>query len=298
MQTFEDDDLTNVAAPAAAAAPAPAKTVAPAAAAAAPAPAQTKPAAASAPAAKKADLDDEEVKPAAKASGTDDDVHDTDFDDEKVMARPGQINRVRPDKGKAVRLAFVKTVRMKTAKSHFIEIGSGKDEKKGTYRCLIEVGHEEQGYCCQKYGKDSTIHIAALVIVYKNADPVTGKYTKQADGTFAPIQWELGYVDLSGFNMKQIKKLPDEESTPYDIDIIMTHADGRAFGYEFNRASSKARWLQNPELVAEVEAAAERFKDGKTLSSKLGKRLTPLEWKALLGGVGGEEAKLDNMEEL
>jgi hypothetical protein len=205
---------------------------------------------------------------------------------------------VRPDKGQAKRIAFIKSVTMKSAKSHFVEIGTGKDIKQGTYRCLSQIGSDEQGFCCQKLGKDGQIHIAALVIEYTNADPKTGKYVKGADGSVPPIEWKLGFVDLSGFNMKQIRKLPDEEQTPYDIDIIMTHAD-RAFGYEFNRASPRARWLQNPELVKEVEAAAERFRDGKTLIGKLGKRLSPIEWKALLSGAAlGEEAKLENMEEL
>jgi hypothetical protein len=291
MQTFEDDELTNVK-------PNAATTISPSKTAAATAPAQTKAQPAPAPV---DELDDEvPSKPAAAnttAKNSDSD-HDTDFDDDTLHNRPGVISRVRPDKNKAVRFAFIKSVKMKKTKSHFVELGSGKDAKKGTYQCLSLVGDENRASCCIAQDKDSSIHIAALVIVYKNADAVTGKYVKNADGTFAPIEWELGYVDLSGFNMKQIKKLPDEEQSPYDIDIIMTHAEGRAFGYEFNRASNKARWLHNPELVKEVEAAAERFRDGKTLLSKLGKKLTPIEWKALMSGFGGEEAKLDNIDEL
>lgn len=288
MQTFEDDELNDVK-PATA-------TKANAAAAAQPAQSQPKQQQAAA----TEDFEDES-KPAtaAKADEDNSDIHDTDFDDEKVYSRPGVINRVRPDKGKAVRIAFIKSVKMKSAKSHFVEVGSGKDAKKGTYRCLIPVGDDTRGYCCTKLDEDSDIHIAALVLKYTNADATTGKYSKNADGSVPPIEWELGYVDLSGFNMKQIKKLPDEDQTPYDIDIIMTHAEGRAFGYEFNRASNKARWLQNPELVKEVEAAADRFRDGKTLIAKLGKKLNPIEWKALLSGVSGaEEAKLENMDEL
>jgi hypothetical protein len=287
MQTFEDDELDEVKPAASAARPAAAT-----AAAAAPAPAQQRRQPV------QDDIDESAPPKTAKPEEDNSDIHVTDFDDEKVINRPGQLNRVRPDKGRAVRIAFIKLVRMVSAKSHFVEIGTGKDTKQGTYRCLSPIGNDDPVYCCQKLQKDSTIHIAALVLVYKNADPTTGKYAKGADGHVPPIQWELGYVDLSGFNMKQIRKLPDEDQTPYDIDIIMTHAD-RAFGYEFNRASNKARWLANPELVKEVEAAAERFKDGKTLISRLGKRLSPIEWKALLSGVsGGEEAKLEDMNDL
>jgi hypothetical protein len=299
MQTFEEDELTDVkpvAGP-------PATTSA----AAAPAHSKPQPAAATTIAQGQAanELDDEAptttAKPAAsKAAVKNDnsDIHETDFDDEAIHSRPGVITRIRPDKKKAVRVAFVKGIKMQSAKSHFVELGTGKDAKKGTYRCLTPIGDETPAYCCGKQEKEATVHVAALVIVYKNADAVTGKYVKNADGTFPPIEWELGYLDLSSFNMKQIRKLPDEDQSPYDIDIIMTHAEGRAFGYEFNRASSKARWLGNPEVVKEVQAAAERFKDGKALSSKLGKKLSPLEWKALMTGFGGEEPKLDNMDEL
>lgn len=294
MQTFEDDELNDVK-------PATANQ---ASAAAAAQPAQSQPTTQTAPAA--ADFEDEDRPAPTKAAGKHDvdtsDIHDTDFDDEAVYSRPGVINRIRPGKDgnpKAIRLAFIKAVKMKSAKSHFVEVGKGKDVKKGTYRCLSPIGEDARGWCCNALDKDSDIHIAALVLVYRNADPNDGKYRKAADGTVPPIVWELGFVDLSGFNMKQIKKLPDEDQTPYDIDIIMTSAEGRAFGYEFNRASNKARWLQNPELVKEVEAACERFKDGKTLVSKLGKKLSPIEWKALLsGGVAEVEAKLENMDEL
>jgi hypothetical protein len=290
MQTFEDDELNDVKTPAPAARPA--------AAAAAAAPAQAHQPKQQPRQAVADDFDDDMPKVATKAED-DSDIHDTDFDDEKVYSRPGQLNRIRPDKGRAVRIAFIKSVKMKSAKSHFVEIGTGKDAKKGKYRCLIPVGSDEQGWCCTKLAEDSTTHIVALVLVYTNADPTTGKYSKGADGHVPPIEQELGYVDLSGFNMKQIKKLPDEDQTPYDIDIIMTHAEGRAFGYEFNRASNKARWHQNPELVKEVEAACERFRDGKALIYKLGKKLNLIEWKALLSGVsGGEEKTLENMDEL
>lgn len=291
MQTFEDDELEGVkpaaatTATAAAAAPAQTKT---------PAPAAQPPKAAVA-----EEFEDEAPKATAKTKAADNsDIHETDFDDEVIHSRPGQIARIRPDKGKAARIAFIKGVKMQSAKSHFVETGTGKEAKKGTYRCLSPIGDETPGYCCTKQEKEPTVHIAALVIVYKNADPITGKYTKDKDGVVPAIQWELAYVDLSSYNMKQIRKLPDEEQSPYDIDMIMTHAEGRAFGYEFTRIAPKARWQNNPELVAEVMAAAERFKDGKTLIAKLGKKLTPIEWKALLGGLAGEEAKLDNMDEL
>lgn len=289
MQTFDDDELNDVK-----------PMTAQGTAASAAQPTQSKPQPQTAAAAE--EFEDEGAPKSAAKAEDDSDIHDTDFDDEKVLARPGVLPRIRPGKDgnpKAVRMAFIKTVKMKSAKVHFVETGTGKEKKKMSARCLIPIGDESRGYCCNKLDKDSDIHIAALVLVYRNADPNDGKYRKNADGSIPPIEWELGYADLSGFNMKQIKKLPDEDSTPYDIDIIMTAAEGRAFGYEFNRASAKARWLQNPELIKEVEAACDRFRDGKTLVSKLGKKLNLIEWKALLSGTTSDEgSKLEDMNEL
>jgi hypothetical protein len=79
----------------------------------------------------------------------------------------------------------------------------------------------------------------------------------------------------------------------------MTHADGRAFGYEFNRKSNTPRWTLDPEVAAKVKAAVQRFLDGKALRGKLGQKMNEIEWKALLSGkkVGGDST-LGNVEEL
>lgn len=269
----------------------------------APAPAQAGNASAvpvaSAKPAKAAAADEED----APKGSSDEENLSTDFDDEKVYARPGQLNQVRPDKGKAVRFAFVpkEWVAPQTAKSHFVETGVGKEAKKLRVRCLTPLGNEaEQGFCCVALEEDGDVGVVALVIHYTNADPTTGKYEKDPKtGEFPPVEFELGFVRLSGFNMRQIKKLPDEDSNPFKIDIVMTHADGRAFGYEFNRKSNTPRWTLDPEVAAKVKSAAQRFLDGKALRSKLGQKLNEIEWKALLSGkkVGGD-ATLGNVEEL
>lgn len=292
LQTFDDDfESIPVSAPAvkAAAAVQAAPPAAATAAAAAPAPKATP--------AKAAAVEEE-----AAPSVDDNESLDTDFEDERVYARPGQLNQIRPEKGKAARFAFVpkEWVAPQTAKSHFVETTRDGKAQKTRVRCLTPLGGEsEQAYCCQALDKDGEIGVVALVVHYTNADPVTGKYAKGADGSYPSVEFEIGFVRLSGFNMRQIKKLPDEESTPFKIDIVMTHADGRAFGYEFNRASATPRWTLDPEVAAKVKAAASRFLDGKALRAKLGQKLNEIEWKALLSGkkVGGE-ASLGNVEEL
>jgi hypothetical protein len=249
----------------------------------------------------KAAAAEEETSP--KGTTVDDNENlSTDFDDEKVYARPGQLNRVRPDKGKASRFAFIpkEWVAPQTAKSHWVDTTRDGKATKVRVRCLTPIGAEgEQAFCCTTLGEDGKIEVVALVVHYTNADPVTGKYEKDKDGNFPPVEFEIGFVGLSGFNMRQIKKLPDEDSTPFKIDIVMTHADGRAFGYEFNRKSNTPRWTLDPEVAAKVKAAAQRFLDGKALRGKLGQKMNEIEWKALLSGkkVGGD-ATLGNVEEL
>ena len=283
MQTFNDelDDLPT-ATPAAtqhAAAAAPAQTPTP----------KATPSVAAA-------VDDEDENPAAPTV-EDNESLDTDFDDEKVFARPGQLTKCAPDKGNAKRFAFVpkEWLAPQTAKRHFLEL-PGKDGKivKQYARCLTPMGNDaKQQYCCKQIGKDGEVCVVALVVSYTNADPTTGKYEANAK-----VEFKIEFVSLSQFNMRQIKKLPDEDKTPFDIDMVMTHAD-RAFGYEFTRKANSPRWKSDPATEAAVKAAVSRFLDGKALRSKLGTKYNEIEWKTLLSGkkVGGE-AKLDNVDEL
>ena len=299
FQTFDDelDAVPTQAAPAQQARPAQAATAA------APAqthaaPAQTHAAHSTKATAAAAAAEEDETPAKAKV---DDENLDTDFDDKRVYDRPGQLNQCRPDKGKAARFSFVpkEWIAPQTAKSHFLETGSGKEAKKLRARCLTALGNEaEQQYCCVALEEDGEVGVVALVVHYTNADPVTGKYEKDAQGNFPKVEFAIEFVRLSQFNMRQIKKLPDEDKTPFDIDLVMTHAD-RAFGYEFNRKSNVPRWTLDPEVAAAVKGACKKFLDGKALRGKLGQKLNEIEWKDLLSGkkVGGE-SKLENVDEL
>ena len=216
---------------------------------------------------------------------------DVDFGDKKIMTKEG-LKRGRPEKGKAMRFAFLPVEiagKPKHAKSHFID-------KKGNYRCMTKA--DEQEYCCRKIGEDGVLHIVAPIVRYLNADSETGGLEKGVE-----IKWELAYVDLTQSNYKKVCNLPDEDQSVYDIDIVMTHAD-RAFGYEFNRKSPKPRWALDPQVKADVSNAAQKMflKDGgKRLISRLGKEATLAEWKNLLSGAAAnnsEEVSLDSIEEL
>lgn len=98
------------------------------------------------------------------------------------------------------------------------------------------------------------------VVHYLNADPVSGRYVKLPSGSFPPIEWETRHLCLTRTDMTQIKKLPDDDQTPYDIDIAMEQS-ARRIGHEFSRVSKQARWRTNPELVTEVEENAAEMSD-------------------------------------
>jgi len=211
----------------------------------------------------------------------------TDFDDEKIAAKGDGLDRIRPEKGKAKRFAFLPFIKLMAGKNHFVD-------GKGKFRCLTPNEANTREYCCEKLDKDGGMFIEGLAIEYTNADSKTGRYEK---GT--PVEWEIGYVEMSRSNFRSVKKLVEEDQNIYDLDLVISHDDSRAFGYAFNKVASKARWKSNPELAKEVEAAAQKFiKDGgKKLIGKLGKKINLTEWKALFSGQaeGAEDASLDDI---
>ena len=245
-----------------------------------------------------ADLDEDEIpapvtKAKATVAATDDDENlDVAFGDQKIMAKGDGLNRIRAEKGKVVRFALLNFIAPKSAKSHFVD----QKDKKGTFRCAPVKTEGEIPYCCAKLEEEGMLHVVSLAIQYTNADAKTGGY---APGT--PMEWEIGYVDLSRSNYRAVSGLAPEDSTVYDIDIVMSKKEN-GIGYEFVLKSVKAKWKQNPELVAEVEAAAQKFVNdgGKKLIGKLGRKQTPIEWKALLSGQAGsgKEASLEDIEDM
>lgn len=105
------------------------------------------------------------------------------------------------------------------------------------------------------------------ILHYLNADRLSGKYAKDATGSYPPIEWQVRYLCLSPWEVRQIGMLPDDDQTPPQIDIIMTYSVDRGLGRELHRASNKARWMANPGLVKEVEKKAIELSH--TLANKL-----------------------------
>lgn len=232
--------------------------------------------------------------PAAAKQGGDD--YDVEFGDENLMSRSDGLDRLRPEKGKTVRFALLTNyIPAKRAFNHYIE-------KKGTYHCLTPrdaktgVATGELAACCVKL-EESQPQIVALVLHYTNANPKTGRYEKDGGGQFPPIQWEIKFVRLSRSAFRRVSGLTEEDGQPTDIDITMSHRDS-GIGYEYNKVSL-ARWKRNPELVKEVETAVKAFADGKKLLSKLGKKVSALEFRAILAGTKpSDEADLSQIDDI
>jgi hypothetical protein len=263
------------------------------------------------------------MKPASAAASEEVEDLAVDFGDKELMKRGDGLDRVRPEKGKAVRFALLtEFLKAQMAYTHFID-------KKGTYRCLVDkirrtspkkcvscsgvvivdelhptktckcatplLGNPDAtGYCCKKLGESSEPTIVALVVHYTNADPKEGGYEKGAS-----IDWAIGYVQLTKANFQAISRLPEEEQAVHNIDVVMMHAN-RAFGYEFHKKSSRPRWKANPELMAEVKERLKPLLDGKKVGMRLGRKVSELEMKALIAslGPGAEDAKLGDVENL
>ena len=270
-------------APPAATAPAPAQQTAPDP---TPTPAPAQPTVTAA--APTAEVEDAPTTKAAAKQNVDD--YDVSFGDEKLMSKSDGLDILRPEKGKTVRFALLTNfLSAKKAYNHYIE-------KKGTYHCLSKDG--VQGICCQKLG-ESQPQIVALVLHYTNADPKSGRYSKDASGALPPIQWEIKFVRLSRSAFRRISGLVEEDSKSEDMDIIMSHRDS-GIGYEYNKVSV-ARWKRNPALLAEVEAAVKPFlaDGGKKLLSKLGKKVSLLEFKAVIAGsTQSDEADLSQVDDI
>ncbi len=274
----------------------PANAAAPAASATAPAPAPTSPApsqetgptlpppapqkstaTASAPV---AEVDEDPPAGAAKAAhavgGFSLDNYKVEFGNEKLMSQSDGLDLIRPDQGKTSRFALLTDyLPVLFICNHYIQ-------GKGSFHCLSPEDKSE--VCCTTEGqKESQPQFVALALNYTNADPKTGRYAK-VDGVYPPIQWSLGFVRMSRSAYKRISQLPEEESRPADIDIAMSH-HGKGKGYDYTKASA-ARWKRNPELVKEVEAAIKPFLDGRKLFGKLGRKVTKLEYRAMLAGTG------------
>ena len=224
-----------------------------------------------------------------------------EWGDSGVMTGEGRLERIRPEKGsnKVVRLALLPFLgNPRGLRSHYVLTKEGKRQ----YVCLGTVQGRAfiLGPCCKQLDEEGRYHLVNLAVQYTNSDtvldPKSGNYSK---GYAGPIEFKVGYVDLSRTNFRQISNLVEEGNSIYDYDLAMVLSGNK---YDFFVKSRTPRWKSTPELAAAVEAAAQAFVQdgGRKLFGRLGKRASLLEWKALLSNVaaGAAEASLDTMDDI
>jgi hypothetical protein len=90
--------------------------------------------------------------------------------------------------------------------------------------------------------------------------------------------------------------LPEEDASPYDMDIAMTTREN-GIGYTFRRMKSKATWKSVKELARDVEDECAKFLDGKILSKKLGKKMNSADMRVWVGDPADtdEDSVMDDL---
>lgn len=241
---------------------------------------------------------------AATATVTNASAEDVDLNDDSILSALEGLEQLKPAKGQAVRFALLtKFVKMKMNFIHFIQVG----DKKHAVKChSVRKGAQviEEAICCQKLKHDENQaaqpSFAALALRYKNADPETGKYAKDASGEVPAVRFEIGWVKLSGYGFKNVKKLAFEGENIDDFDMVMTvAANGK--GLEYARATrGEPRYMSDAALVAEVKKATEQYVDGVALSKRLGKVVSLIDLKAMLAGksAGAKGGSNHNTDDL
>ena len=234
---------------------------------------------------------------ASKEEAADFAGEEVDWGDAEIMKRGDGLDRIRPEKksDKVIRLALLPFLgRPHGCRTHFVATREGKRQ----YVCM---GRNEgtppriafiPGLCCKHLDEEGRYHCISLALQYTNSDPDvldprSGNYAKGYSG---PIEFKIGFLDLSRPNFRSVTNLIEEGASIYDYDLVMVLNGNK---YEFHIKARTPRWRTSPELAKAVEEACHPFVQdgGRKLYRRLGKRLSILEWKALLSGLAAGAAR-------
>lgn len=217
--------------------------------------------------------------PATTAQTTTQDAND-DFDPSSVST---VLPRLKVTEGNVVRFALIGPV--ESGFRHYHEAS------RSYIRCLSERDPQQpttiikQGVCCELLGSDAKWARSVLVVSYTGIDNVTGKITSPG--------WRIASIVVPGPGWQQLKNAVPEGSKVTALDFKMaTRANG--MGYDYFLQSLEAAYLKNPETAAKVHAAAQPFVQH--LGAKIGKSLSPIQVKALVGAARSVNESLDDLE--
>jgi len=238
---------------------------------------------------KKKHQDEDEEESSSNSNSFNDGEDDVDFGDEDLMKSTNFERLVVKDKGKFARFTILPHVKPKKAWSHYVE-GEGK----GSFRCFSDNTNKKspREACCKALGEPN-LDVIALVLHYTNASAKDGKLEKGV-----PVEFDIKYVKLSRAQFRDISNLAEEDGSVYGIDIVMS-LKNNGIGYQYNRISSKAKYLSNPELVKAVEEAVEPYLNGEKMTKRLPKKIKKSELNGYLAAAGGDdEADMNEIEDV
>jgi hypothetical protein len=155
------------------------------------------------------------------------------------MTKSDGLDKIVPaDKKSVVRCALLTDKSILPAKSAWLHYIA----KKGWFRCNTQrdpkgVVIGKPAPCCVNTNGDSEAQaqliVACLAVKYTNADPKSGKYTKDADGNMPEVKFEIGWVKLSRSGFRRVSKLAGEDEKVIDFDITICSSENTK-GFEKN----------------------------------------------------------------
>jgi hypothetical protein len=199
---------------------------------------------------------------------------DTDSEDggSDVLKGSG-LPYVKAQAGMPVRLAFVPTSKIVGQPVHFSKASNRY------YQC--DSTKTQTAPCCEKLG-DPKGRAAALVFIYKNADPQTGKLPV---GVLPII--EVGVFTMSRGNWADVKGAVEEGSKVTDCDFRVS-VEEKQLARKIHVIARVARWREIED--AAMELAAPFIADNSQLTRALGRKFTEV--------TSVEDATLGDVESL
>ncbi len=197
----------------------------------------------------------------------------TSWDDEDFTRRSG-LQRIKPESGKTVRFSVLPYPPVKGS-VHFGGVGVG------SVLC-------DGGACCDRFD-EPRLTAVVLALKYENANPTTGKYTKDPKtGQTPAIEYSFGYLSLGKQNFNTLREIGGDDQSLTDVDVLMSYKNPNVAmqGFNFTNASL-ALWKKNPEVAKEVMERSQPLVE--QLPKRLGRPLSALQkysLKATEGDIG------------
>jgi hypothetical protein len=224
--------------------------------------------------------------PTADVSNDDDtsDVVDLIKDREKLLPGDTLSSIIPKEKNVSVRFALVPGAPAILKMTHFLQ---GANGGKGT--TVLCIGADKG--CPECPNHEARKHVAILVVKYSNAD----KGGKFPAGT-KTLQYEVGFIRISPSAYNEMSEACSDGEDLYSCDFSVSLKTNQ-IGHQYSRKCSPPSYKKvNGE--AEVLALAKPYMDGKLLKTRLGKKVTALEIKLMLGESLGGDAKLEDLGDL